>query len=77
MADPALLSDTTRATCPWWIDYDNDGFLDLFMAKGMYLGGAANDCLFRNNGDGTFKKMTVAEVGQILNDQSLSMCVIP
>jgi len=70
-----LRSDTARATCPWWIDYDNDGFLDLFMAKGMYLGGVANDCLFRNNGDGTFKKMTTAEVGPILNDQLQSyMC---
>ncbi len=69
VVDPALRSDTTRATCPWWFDYDNDGFLDLFMAKGMYLGGVANDCLFRNNGDGTFKKMTTAEVGPMLNDR--------
>ena len=69
VVDAGLRSDTTRATCPWWIDYDNDGFLDLFMAKGMYLGGVANDCLFRNNGDGTFKKMTAAEVGPMLNDQ--------
>jgi hypothetical protein len=66
VVDSALQSDTTGASCPWWIDYDNDGFLDLFMAKGAL--NAANDCLFRNNGDGTFKKMTAAQVGQILTD---------
>jgi hypothetical protein len=69
VVDPALRSDTTGATCPWWIDYDNDGFLDLFMAKGWDGLGVANNCLFRNNGDGTFKKMTTAEIGPILNDQ--------
>jgi hypothetical protein len=72
VVDSALQSDTKAATCPWWIDYDNDGFLDLFMAKGMYESGVANDCLFRNNGDGTFKKMTAAEVGPMLNDQRQS-----
>ncbi len=69
VVDPGLRSDSQRATCPWWIDYDNDGFLDLFMAKGMYFDSGANDCLFRNNGDGTFKIMTAAEVGPMLNDQ--------
>ena len=69
VVDSGLRSDTTAASCPWWIDYDNDGFLDLFVAKGTFLGAVANDCLFRNNGDGTFKKMTAAEVGPILNDQ--------
>ena len=69
VVSPALPSDTTRAVCPWWLDYDNDGFLDLFMAKGVYFDAVANDCLFRNIGDGTFKKMTVAEVGPMLNDQ--------
>jgi len=70
VVDSALRSDTAAATGPWWFDYDNDGFLDLFVTKGIpYGGSAANDCLFRNNGDGTFKKMTAAEVGPILNDQ--------
>ncbi|MCX6923376.1 MAG: VCBS repeat-containing protein [Verrucomicrobia bacterium] len=66
VVDSALRSDTTGAGCLWWIDFDNDGFLDLFVAKGSLS--AANDCLFRNNGDGTFKKMTVNEVGPMLSD---------
>lgn len=68
LLDSALRSDTATATCPWWLDYDNDGFVDLFVTKGTPWGGAANDCLFRNNGDGTFKKATVAEVGALLSD---------
>src|SRR6266566_2779405 len=37
-----------------WGDYDNDGYLDLFVSVG--LGG--NDLLYRNHGDGTFSKIT-------------------
>jgi hypothetical protein len=38
-----------------WIDYDNDGFPDLYFVNGAP--GAAN-ALYRNNGDGTFKDVT-------------------
>ena len=33
-----------------WLDYDNDGWLDLYLANGCNQ----NNGLFRNNGDGTF-----------------------
>jgi hypothetical protein len=42
-----------------WGDYDNDGFLDL------YLGGQTPTYLFHNNGDGTFTDVT-AEAGLVL-----------
>ncbi len=39
-----------------WLDYDQDGDLDLYVTNGE---GAANG-LFRNNGDGTFTDVSVA-----------------
>ena len=41
-----------------WADYDNDGFLDLFVAK---LGG--NNVLYRNQGDGSFGKIIRGSLG--------------
>src|SRR4029453_13728299 len=39
-----------------WGDYDNDGYLDLFVVNGKYH--PATNSLYHNNGDGTFTKMT-------------------
>ena len=41
-----------------WEDYDNDGYLDLFVANGQPNGTGVKDYLFRNAGDGTFIKVT-------------------
>lgn len=38
------------------VDYDNDGFLDIFLTTGFYLPWSQN-ALFRNNGDGGFTKV--------------------
>ena len=47
-----------------WGDYDNDGYLDLFVANGGWDSGE-NNFLYKNNGDGTFLKITT---GDIVND---------
>lgn len=47
-------------------DYDNDGWLDLFCAT-YRRNTAQNDLLFRNNGDGTFTRITG---GAIINTTS-------
>ncbi len=43
-------------------DYNNDGFLDLFVPRGAWLGeeGLHPNSLLRNNGDGTFTDVTEA-----------------
>jgi hypothetical protein len=47
-----------------WGDYDNDGDLDLFVAKGG-LRGIESNALYRNNGNGAFTRETE---GGIVND---------
>ena len=41
-----------------WGDYNNDGYLDLFVPNEMGL----KSFLYRNNGDGTFTKITQGEI---------------
>ncbi|HKF45427.1 MAG TPA: CRTAC1 family protein [Thermoanaerobaculia bacterium] len=47
-----------------WLDYDNDGWMDLYVVQSgpfppsSASGGRAQDRLYRNNGDGTFTEVT-------------------
>ncbi len=51
-------------------DYDNDGYMDFF-AVNYFLSAlpGQNDCLYHNNGDGTFTKNTTAAIA---NDGALT-----
>ncbi len=61
------MMEATGSGCAW-IDYNNDGLLDLYVVSGRYLDGVtkfskpdgvnATNHLYRNNGDGTFTDVT-------------------
>ena len=65
----AGVADPQSSFCAAWADYDNDGYLDLYIADGVIGDGAAN-VLYRNNGDGTFTNTAdvagVADTGNSL-----------
>ena len=62
-----VVNDMGKSHGGSWGDYDNDGFSDLFVANGGCE--VANNCLYKNNGDGTFTKVTT---GPIVSDSGSS-----
>jgi hypothetical protein len=61
------IMEATGSGCGW-LDYNNDGYLDLYAVSGRFIEGVTNrskpdgmdatNRLFRNNGDGTFTDVT-------------------
>src|SRR5207247_4031864 len=51
-----------------WGDVDNDGFADLFVGNGYYTG--KSNFLYRNNGNGTFTKITNGAIATVRGDFS-------
>ncbi|MBI4661010.1 MAG: CRTAC1 family protein, partial [Verrucomicrobia bacterium] len=49
-----------------WVDYNNDGHLDLYVVHGLVPG--KTNALHRNHGDGTFTAMPGDVVGPIVTD---------
>lgn len=67
----AGLVDNTNTWAAVWGDYDNDGFLDLFVARPgtTALGPGNANILYHNNGNGTFTDVATAEGVAIETDQ--------
>ncbi|HMQ78183.1 MAG TPA: FG-GAP-like repeat-containing protein [Ignavibacteria bacterium] len=60
----AIVNDGGNSLNCAWGDYDNDGWPDVFVANANFTTGE-NNFLYKNNGDGTFTKITP---GNIVND---------
>jgi enediyne biosynthesis protein E4 len=59
---------------PTWADYDNDGFVDLFVTdNGTSTDTGGKSLLFHNNGDGTFTKVTS---GAVVNYIGVGICAL-
>jgi tetratricopeptide (TPR) repeat protein len=56
-----IVNDSGYSSGPCWGDYNNDGYLDLFVTNQQNQ----NNCLYKNNKDGNFTKITE---GDIVND---------
>ena len=63
----SLVTERVNTYVCCWGDYDNDGWLDLYIANAWGRSDLRPDLLYRNNGDGTFRKVTtgspVTEMG--------------
>jgi hypothetical protein len=68
-----VVTDVWNSRGVAWGDYDNDGFLDLFVAHARPFGTTntgQDDSLYRNNGDGTFTRITN---GPVVHSGGLSL----
>ncbi len=63
----AIVNDGGNSFGCAWGDYDNDGYLDLFVGNAF----GQKNFLYRNNGNGTFAKLTS---GLVVNDVGDSNC---
>ncbi|MEO8511971.1 MAG: FG-GAP-like repeat-containing protein [Ignavibacteria bacterium] len=67
IGNPAV-NDTMESAGACWIDFNNDGFLDLFVANGNVV--SQNNSLYLNDHSGGFLKITT---GAIVNDGGSSI----
>jgi len=72
ISDLANVGNMGASTDIAWGDYNNDGFLDLFLVNGLGPGYGDKKVLYKNNGDGTFDD--IAEKAGIDN-LAFGMCI--
>jgi hypothetical protein len=52
VTEGSIVNDGGNSPGCAWADYDNDGFLDLIVSNGAFVGGSQNNFLYRNDGNG-------------------------
>jgi hypothetical protein len=71
-----FILETIGCGCAFF-DYDNDGWLDIFLLSGSRLAGALDEAtnrLFKNNRDGTFTDVT-KQAGLLKSGWACGVCV--
>jgi hypothetical protein len=68
ITDGEIVNDGGYSYGSSWGDYDNDGDLDLYVANISWGESPGKDFLYRNNGDGSFTKITDCEIVDEIED---------
>lgn len=73
LVEPGWMTTEQWSWTAAWGDYDNDGFVDLFVPNtGLHFEPWFN-FLYHNDGDGTFTQQTADVVGPIASDENVSV----
>jgi hypothetical protein len=67
ISEEALGDDVGESVGAAWGDYDNDGYLDLFITNVHLTGAVINNFLYHNNGNGTFTRIKNGIITQELD----------
>jgi hypothetical protein len=65
ITDSPVVTNRANWNIGSWIDFDDDGFSDLYMSAGLSVSGQA-PALYQNNGGNNFVLLTTNEVGAIV-----------
>src|SRR5207249_4206265 len=64
----SIVNDQSHPIAAAWADYDNDGWLDLFVGtRTLDQGMPQKSFLYHNNGDGTFTRIVTGSIAEYVS----------